>query len=257
MRVGLVGYGAIGREVARLLPGADATIVAALVRTSATTAEALLVTSTDELIAAAPDVVVECAGHDGVRQHAVALLEAGIELMVISTGVFADDSLLERCVSAATRGNTHVTIPAGAIAGLDGLAALRVGGLQDVLYTSTKPASSWLGTAADDVIDLAQIDQATTFFDGDARTAALLYPKNANLAMTVALAGLGPDATRVCLVADPHASMLSGRVQARGVFASLDVTVMGPAAAANPRTSATTAHSIVAALRNRGARIVV
>jgi aspartate dehydrogenase len=142
------------------------------------------------------------------------------------------------------------------MAGLDGLGALKRAGLTDVVYTSTKPPRAWLGTPAEEAVDLLSLTQAHVFFEGTAREAALAYPKNANIAATIALAGLGFDATRVRLVADPAAAGNSGQLDADSVVGRLQVR-MGGAASANPKTSASTAFSLLKLIQDDKASLVV
>jgi aspartate dehydrogenase len=265
LKIAIIGLGAIGQMVVDALVGdPDAAIVAALVRESSGRAAAALlpaaavaVSSADELVALSPDLVVECAGHHAVRDFGGAVLAAGSDLLIISTGALAQREVEEELRACATQGGSRILIPAGAIAGLDGLGALKVGGLHEVTYRSTKPPPSWSDTSAEDTVDLRSLTEAALLFDGPARNAAELYPKNANLAMTVALAGLGPDDTRVQLIADPAREDITGEIHAVGAMGALDVIVRGPTAAANHRTSAVTAHSIVNAVRNQVATLVV
>ena len=110
---------------------------------------------------------------------------------------------------------------------------------------------SWSGTPADEKFDLASIDKPTVLFEGTAREAAHLYPKNANVAATIALAGLGFEKTRVTLMADPDAKGNTHRFQAEGAFWQMDVTIIGNALSSNPKSSALTAFSAVRMLKNR------
>lgn len=208
--IALIGYGAIGRVVAAEVP-----VAAVLVRPGrAQAAEAALpevatVESVEELSRIGPKVVVECAGQEAVAEHGEAVLARGMDLMVISTGAFADEALFDRLCETAARAGSRILVPAGATAGLDGLLALRAGGLDSVLYVSSKPPRSWLGTPAEEACDLGSLTEPTVIYSGPAADAARLFPKNANLAVTVALAGLGLHETRVELVADPN---LTGNV---------------------------------------------
>ena len=129
-----------------------------------------------------------------VRDHGAEVLraDAGIDLMVISTGALADDETHGRLLAAARRGGSRMLLPAGAIAGIDGLVALRAGGLTGVRYTSVKPPAAWRGTLAEELVDLSTLDQPVAFFEGSARDAAQSYPKNANLAATRCAGGTRP-----------------------------------------------------------------
>jgi aspartate dehydrogenase len=215
-----------------------------------------VVTTLSELLELAPTVAAECAGQGAVRAHAAEVLSAGTDLVVISTGALAEAGLLEELTSRAKRSGSRLIIPAGAIAGIDGLASLKLAGLSDVTYTSTKPPIAWRGTRAEEAVDLFALSEATVFFEGSAREAALSYPKNANLAATVALAGLGLDRTLVRLIADPRADGNTGTINAQSTVGSMRVVMTG-AASDNPKTSASTAFSVLHALRSRYATLVI
>lgn len=258
--VGLIGFGGIGRSIidawARL-PPQDYRLAAVLVRPrQIEEARAVLPTAliTDDLAAflsTKPEIVVEAAGQPAVRDCAEAVLRAGCDFFIISTGALADDAFRDTALTAAKAGNGRIVIPVGATTGLDGLLAMRQDGLLSVTYTSTKPPKAWMGTPAEKNFDLAAIETPTVIFRGSAREAALNYPKNANLAATVALASLGLDKTEVQLVADPAASGNTGKIEAQSESSTLTVTVAGRSSASNPKTSAITGMSVLSALANR------
>lgn len=251
-RIALIGFGAIGQVVA-----AEVDVAAVLVREryleSARRAlpGAAAVTSVGDLLDTGPDLVVECAGQPAVREYGEAVLAGGTDLMVISTGAFGDRAFLDRMCSEARRAGCSMLLPAGATAGLDGLMALREGGLDSVRYTSSKPPHAWAGTPAERNFRLDALSEPTVIYSGPAHEAARLYPKNANLAVTIALAGLGLERTQVDLVADPALTTGNvGRIEASGQLGTLTVEMAGRAAPDNPKTSQVTAYSIVQALRS-------
>lgn len=255
--VAVIGYGAIGQVlVGHLLADAQGPkLVGVLARSarddvrSSLPEDVAVLGSIDELLALAPDIVAECAGQEALLHYAPTLLSAGIDLMVISTGALARPGILDDWTARAQTSGARLFVPAGAIAGLDGLGAHRLAGLSSVVYTSVKPPIAWRGTPAEDLLPLETLRERTVFFDGTAREAAVSYPKNANLAATVALAGMGLDETRVRLVADPAATGNTGVIEAESPIGSMRVEMAGKASA-NPKTSASTAYSLAHALAN-------
>ncbi len=264
-RVGLLGFGAIGRAIlasAAQAPVPGHQFSAVLVRPhqlaeaqATVPAGVAVVTTLDDLLALAPDVVVESAGQPAVAAHGAQVLARGTQLLLLSVGALADAALHAQLEQAARSGGARLVLPVGAIAGLDGLMALRQAGLQRVRYTSTKPPLAWLGTPAQDQFDLLALRSRTVVFEGSARAAALGFPKNANLAAAVALAGLGLDATTVQLVADPAATGNTGQIDAEGAASRLQVSVSGASTAANPKTSGIVAFSVLSCLANAASPI--
>ncbi|MGH8483178.1 MAG: aspartate dehydrogenase [Pseudomonas sp.] len=207
--------------------------------------------------AAQPDLLVECAGHLAIEEHVLPALERGIACLIVSVGALSEPGLVERLEAAAARGNTRIELLPGAIGGIDALSAAKVGGLDSVDYTGRKPAKAWKNTPAEQVCDLDAISEATVIFNGSAREAARLYPKNANVAATLSLAGLGLDRTRVTLIADPSSEENVHHFEARGAFGGFEMSLRGKPLLANPKTSALTVYSVVRALGNHAHAISI
>jgi aspartate dehydrogenase len=264
-KIVLIGYGAIAKLVIDGLARDGETAVAGiLVRADmlptmrdALSGSVAVITSPDEIPPLEPDLVVECAGQGAVVEYGEAILAAGYDFMLVSTGALVDDDFRSSLTETARRAGSRLLVPAAATAGLDGLAALRIGGLKSVRFTSTKPVGAWTGTPAEREFDLAGLTERTVIFTGSAREAARRYPKNANIAATIALAGLGLDDTKVRLVADPTASDNAHQIEADGKSGTLRVAVTGVPTASNPKTSASTAFGLVHAIRNRSATLVI
>ena len=204
------------------------------------------------------DHVIDCAGHPGLAAHGPDLLRAGHDLTTLSANALADRALHDALGDAAQAGGARLCIASGAVGALDCLRAARVGGLRSVRYVGRKPPRGWLGSPAEQVLDLAGMDDgpARTHFTGTARQAALDYPKNANVAAAVALSGLGFDATEVALVADPTVVRNVHEVHAEGDFGAFEFRIEGTALPDNPRSSALAAMSVVSATERLDAAIV-
>lgn len=258
MKIGLIGAGAIGRYVAEKLDDAGLSPQVLLVRSARLDGpDAASVLRVDSVADLPPDVdlMVDCAGHGALIEHGAAILERGIDLVTVSLGALADRDLERRLTDAAQAGGAQLHLANGAIGALDCLQAARVGGLSDVTYTGRKPPAGWRGSPAEYRIDLDGLTAAATHFDGTARQASTEYPKNANVAAAVALAGMGFDDTRARLIADPDVTANIHEIHATGAFGSFSFRIEGKALPDNPRSSALAAMSVVSAIERRRAAI--
>lgn len=272
MRLGIIGFGSIAGGLLGLL-GREAPLeaLAVLVRPEAVGAAeerlaaefagaagtALAVVDAAGLLAARPGLVVECAGHSAVAAHVPPVLRAGTDVLLASVGALADPALEAALRAAAEAGGARLVLPAGAIGGIDLLAALGPAGGLAVRYRGSKPPAAWAGTPAEATVDLGALTEATVFFTGTARQAARDYPRNANVAATLALAGAGFDATEVELVADPAAAGNVHEYRVSSPVASYSFRIEGRPSSGNLRTSATTIWSLFREIRNRRGAIAV
>lgn len=263
LAVGLLGFGTIGREIARAVAEGqlDVDLAAVSDHHPGEAGDALeglfgrdpppVVSTLDDLTAEA-ELVVEAAGGTAVDEAAVDVLGAGCDLLVMSVGAFADQGLFDRVLDAARRNDAVVHAPSGAIAGLDAVKTAAVtGDLEAVSLTTTKPPGGLAGGpyVSEHGIDLDAIDQPTTVFEGSAREAAPAFPSNINVAMVLALAGIGPDRTEVRIVADPDETNNVHHIEASGHVGEIETTVRNVPSPTNPKTSYLAAVSAIETLR--------
>jgi aspartate dehydrogenase len=268
VRLGLIGHGAVALQALQamtteLSSPIDALLVlarpqsatkarAALARFQGTLArEVVVVDSLDHLIQAQPSIVAEAAGHEAVTLYGAAILAAGADFLITSAGAIAQPPTRDALDDAARRGDSSWTICAGAIGGLDILAAARLSGLSEVLYTSRKPPNAWRGTPVEKMLDLGGLREAATFFEGAADAAAHDYPQNANVAATIAFMGAGFEGTRVRLVADPATTRNVHEILIRSACADVEIRIAGAPSPDNPKTSLTTGYALAAHLLAR------
>ena len=88
------------------------------------------------------------------------------------------------------------------------------------------------------------------FYKGTAREAALNFPANANVAATIALAGVGMDETLVELTVDPSINQNKHTIVAEGRFGQMSIEMIGVPLESNPKTSTLAALSVIRACRN-------
>lgn len=258
MKIGIIGDGAIGRYVSNQLNERGLKPQARLVRPARLNDEAdcFLVSHADDL----PEdisLMVDCAGHSALIEHGPSILKHGISLVSVSLGALADKKVEQELNAAAAEGRSQLHLATGAIGALDCLQAARIGGLSDVTYIGRKAPKGWKGSKAEEILDLDTLTVASTHFEGTARVAAMDYPKNANVAAAVALAGSGFDETKVKLIADPSVSANIHEIQATGEFGSFHLRIEGRTLPDNPRSSALAAMSVISAIERQRALITI
>jgi len=260
LRLALVGWGAIGQTVGRMLADSPIEIVAVAVRDDSTARpdipeSATLITDPRELASLSPDAVAEAAGRDSVAPWGRAALGLGADFIVSSMSAFADTAVLEELRSIAEKNDAQIHIQPGALGGVDALAGASLMGIENVEHRMVKPPTAWREPPAEDLCDLDSITEPTAFYSANAAETAKAFPKNANVAMTTALAGIGPDRTTISLVADPTATTNRHEISAQGPFGTLDVVIANNPLPDNPKTSAMAALNLVRAIENRVATI--
>jgi aspartate dehydrogenase len=221
IRVGLIGFGAIGRALcSAIVEGRAGAAVcpAVLVRRARAEAGAPLTADPDAFFRARLDAVVECAGHEAVRQHGERALSAGADLGVTAVGALVDDELRAGLEAAARAAGRRLIVPSAGIGALDMLGAAAVGGLTRVRVTVRKDPASWKGTPAERVCDLDALTAPVVLYEGPVREGARRYPSNVNISAAAALTGIGPDRTELRIVADPGIASHVVELEAEGAF---------------------------------------
>jgi len=262
-QVGLVGYGAIGRSVAdALLEGraGNASLAAVLVRAvnkywgclpfSSSPPRITFTDDADTFFDCDFDLLVEAAGHAAVRQYARRGLEKEADVLVVSVGVFADDGFYRELWDLAEEKGRRILLASGALPAVDWMSGASLAGDCIVSITQTKPVASWVGTPAEDLLDLGRVSEPTCFFSGTAREAAARFVKSSNITAMLALSTTGLDHTQVRLVADPARCSMHTLVEFDGAAGSLRVEWQGVPSESNPSTSADVPLSVIKAIRN-------
>ncbi|GGE05859.1 putative L-aspartate dehydrogenase [Aureimonas endophytica] len=258
MRLGLAGLGAIGLALARridagALPGVA--LAAVLSRDAEKTRRLLSdlimpppVVAGPEALAEAADIVVEAAPAAAFRPIAEAAIARGRLLVACSGGALLRQPDL---VEAARMRGARILVPTGALGGLDVVRAAAEGRIDAALIETRKPPAAWRGAPYLETagVSLEGLAAPLTLFEGDVLAAAAGFPANVNVAAALALAGIGPERTRVRLVADPALLRNVHHVEIRSDAAHVALTIEAMPDPDNPRTSRLTAFSVLACLR--------
>ncbi|WP_033543240.1 aspartate dehydrogenase [Planococcus sp. CAU13] len=188
------------------------------------------------------DIIVEASTVEAAALYLEEVVANKKDLVVSSIGVFKDADFLKRLKTLAETAGTQIFLPSGAIGGLDLLQSARAaGGLERVRITTRKsPASLGMET-----------DKEEMLFEGSAFAAVEKFPKNVNVALVLAIAGIGPEKTEVRVIVDPAVERNTHTIEAEGVFGRMQLQVENNPMPNNPKTSLLAALSILAVLQNR------
>lgn len=237
-KVGLIGCGAIAKLIAKAIEQklvvCDELI---LYDRDKTKAEALknslrfpvtIVNGVEEMLELNPKVVVEAASQQAAREYTEQIVEKGIDLIVMSTGALLELNLQNR----------RIHIPSGAIGGLDALSSAALAGIGEVVLTSRKnPRALEMNNK-----------ETTVVYEGTAEEAALLYPREMNVAATLALT-VKPAKVRVKVVSDPEVHRNTHEFRVKWQFGEMFLRFANDPHPENPRTSALAAWSAIKLLQ--------
>lgn len=261
MKIGIIGTGAVGRIIAFFVRNSTGLDLSGICGISENQAQKLShelgvpLLPIDELIDAS-DMLVEATQASAMPDIVKKIVMKSKKVMALSAGGFAFDLQLEEYIR---RHKGMVYIPSGGITGIDGLLALREIGLEKVEITTLKSPGSLAG--APYFIEhgnlLENLTQKREIFRGNALEAVTAFPANANLAVTVSMAGNGLRHTMVRIIADPARKNTCQKLFARAKGCTLECTAEGEPLPENPRTSLLAANSVKAFLRCQTSAIQV
>jgi aspartate dehydrogenase len=257
LTIAIAGLGAVGMRVARAIdrgavPGIRLVAVAARDPLRARERLAGLrnpppIASLGELAGMA-GVVVECAPAALFPEIAGPAIAAGRIFMPLSVGALLSHmELVERAALTGAR----IIVPTGALIGLDTVRAMAEGQIIRVTLETRKPPAGLAGAPylVQNGIDISNLSEPKLVFKGSARKAAQGFPANVNVAAALALAGLGPELTRVEIWADPGIDRNIQTVTITSNAGEATMTMRNVPSPDNPKTGRIVAQSVLATLR--------
>lgn len=260
IRVGVLGCGFIGGQICRAVrDGQIAVDLCGIYDVSPEKAEQLsreigmpdLFRRTPADIFNETDLVIECASQKAAREIILPALDAGCDVMVMSAGVFQDEDFYRAVREKAIRKNRKIYMPSGAIGGTDAIRSAASAEITSVSLTTRKPAAGLKDApyVIENGIDLSDLKEPRTLFDGKARDAVRAFPKNVNVCATLSLCGIGFDKTHVRIVADPTIHENIHEIEVTGDFGKFRMRIANKPSPQNPRTSSLAALSAIAMLK--------
>lgn len=222
-RIGLVGYGRIGRDIAkRVMAAEDTELAYVYVRSEKEDIpKHIQITSPDQLADYPVDLSVEAATPAVLADLAKPLL-AQSDVLVLSGSAFADRDVEARLQELTISRSNDLYLSHGALFGIDGLADGRES-LESVTIEATK-APGHLDFEYAGEVDPDDIEGRTVVYDGPTRGLCKRFPRNFNSHAALAMAGLGLDRTTSRLIADPGQETALHEVTATGPGFELEAT---------------------------------
>ena len=188
-----------------------------------------VVGSVEEMIQRHPAVIVEAASQQAVKEYAERILQENIELVVMSTGALLDSSI--------DRSSIHV--PSGAIGGIDAISSAALAGIDEVVLTTRKNPRV-LGVEG---------QRKKTIYQGTAEEAVKLFPREMNVAATLALT-VHPAKVKVKVVADPDVRRNMHEISVKWKYGEMSLRFENEPHPENPGTSALAAWSAIRLVRD-------
>ena len=134
--------------------------------------------------------------------------------------------------------NKKLHVPSGAIGGLDAISSAALAGIDEVVLTTRKNPST-LGTGN---------KQEKLVFEGNAQHAVLVFPREMNVAATLALT-VQPEKVKVRVISDPSVNKNLHEVKVVWKHGEMFVKFRNDSHPGNPGTSALAAWSAIGLLK--------
>jgi len=257
LKLAIAGLGAIGMRAAQAVDRGEVhgiKLVAVSANDKAAAAEKVSSFRTVptviplEELASVSDTIVECTPASVFETLARPVLKQGKHLLPLSVGALLRHPEL---IDLAGDTGARITVPTGALIGLDTVRAMAVGEIFEVTLKTTKHPRGLEGAPhlIDNNIDISNLSKPTCVLKGSAREAALGFPANVNVAAALALAGIGPDKTQVEVWADPNVERNIQSVTIRSDSGEATMTMNNIPSPENPRTGRIVANSVIATLQ--------
>jgi len=195
------------------------------------------------------DFIIESASKDVSAEVARKALLANKDVLIMSVGgLFMDKNVLD----LARKKRSHLHIPSGALAGLDGLKGASIAKIEKISLTTKKSPKALEGAPylVKNNIDLSSLKEEKTIFEGSVGDAVNGFPKNVNVAAILGLvsSGLNQQKIHIKVVAVSGSGANIHELEVDGEFGRFVSRTENVPSPDNPKTSYLAALSAIATL---------
>lgn len=254
MKVGIIGCGFIGNELAMFLDKNKRFELIGFNDINKDKVNILIdklkdnkpkFTNIDDLIKKS-DLIIESATKKVIKKilKNKNLDKKGKKLLIMSTGgLIGNLSLLNNIK------NCEILLPSGAISGLDAIKSVS-GRIKSLNLTTTKPIKGLENApyVVKDKINLKNLKAKKVIFESGLKEAINGFPQNINVVATLFLASKFKN-IKVKIVADPNTKFNTHEIEAKGDFGILKTTTIN-LPSKNPRTSYLAVLSAIQTIKN-------
>ena len=236
--VGLIGCGAIGTLIAQAIEkkivNCDKLVLFDYQKNKAADLKAsidfptTIVKNLEEMLQLKPSIIIEAASQKAAKDYIKPITTKNIHLIVMSTGALIDMKYQSK----------KLHVPSGAIGGLDAISSAALTQISEVILTTKKNPKAF------------EMDntQPKIIYEGNAETAAKLYPKSMNVASTLSFI-VKPTKVLVQLISDPTTNRNTHEIKIKWQFGQMLLCFSNDPHPENPRTSALAAWSAINLLK--------
>jgi aspartate dehydrogenase len=256
LKVGIAGFGTIGRVVARHLQAQTLPLALEAVTAGDRSRAEGAMTKLDSPVpivtiaemARRCDVIVDCAPTAGFHEIAEQALRAGKTLVTVNGAALMQ---WPEAIDLARAHGGRIILATGALLGLDAVRAAAIGTIHSVTMMTRKPPKSLVKAeyVLRNKIDLTNLPEPLKIFEGSAKEGAIAFPANVNVAAALGMAGVGAERTRLEIWADPALERNTHRIVVDSDSARFELFIENIPTDENPGTGRITALSIVATLQ--------
>jgi len=259
MNIGILGCGAIGTGIAKYIVQNPETpwrltgiydidqqragkLAAELSRSS------LKKASLTELIRDC-DLMVEAINAQNTREILKEALDSRKHLLALSVGKLLDAADL---FDLARKNRCQFLIPSGAISGIDAVKSGALTSIKQITLTTRKPISGFQGVSyiEQQGINLETINGETVIFEGGVVEAVQHFPRNINVAATLALACGDASKLSIRIITSPDYTSNSHEIEMTGDFGRLVTRTENRVSPENPKTSYLAVLSAIRTLKD-------
>ncbi len=252
MRIGLIGCGAIGTELAKFIDknkGLRLIALADIDETKINNLKKELKNNQPEILDISSlieksDLIIEAASGKAANELLNKVIDKEKKVMFMSTGGLINSLELLKNSKA------EIYLPSGAIAGLDGIKSASIGKIKSITLTTTKN-SKGLEEApyiTENNINLNEIAKKTVIFKGSVEEAVKGFPKNINVAATLSLSS-NFKKLKIKIVVDPKARTNIHEIKVKGEAGVIKTKTENIPSPINPKTSYLAVLSAISTLK--------